>query len=214
MKTLCSVLVLLVVVSSCSGPDAPADFDYGKVENNRYVNSYFDFEMSLPPDWVVQTQEEMERITSVGKDLVAGDDQRMKAIIKASEVNTANLLAVYRHEYGAAVEFNPNIMLIAENIAHAPGIKSGKEYLFQSRRLLTQSQFQYDHLDEEFEKEQIGGADFYKMNAQINYGGLSIGQTYYSTIIKGFSFNVIISYSGETEKQALVNMVNSMTFRQ
>jgi len=212
MKKWLSPIVFLGLLCGCSGEKAPADFDYGRVQDNKYVNSFFDFEMKVPADWVVQTQEQMENITKVGKEIAAGDDQRMKAILKASDVNTANLLGVYQYEYGAAVDFNPNIMLIAENISHAPGIKTGGDYLFQSRRLLMQSQFRYDHLDEKFEREQINGTDFYKMNASINHMGIEVRQTYYSAIVKGFSFNVIISYANDDQRKSLINLINSMTF--
>jgi hypothetical protein len=155
----------------------------------------------------------MENITKVGKDMVAGDDENMKAIVKASDVNTANLLGVFQHEYGSPVQFNPNFLVVAENVKAAPGMRTGSDYLFQSRRLLTQSQFQYDRIDETFEKETINGTDFYKMNAEVSLMGITIRQIYYSTILKGFSFNVIISYSSDEQKDSLLKVINSMTFK-
>ena len=214
MKTpITAVLLLTILISGCKVENTPDNFDYGKVEGSKYVNSYFDLEMDVPADWFVQSQEQMENITKVGKDMVAGDDERMKAIVKASDVNTANLLGVFQHEYGSAVEFNPNYLVVAENVKSAPGIRTGSDYLFQSRRLLTQSQFQYDRIDETFEKETINGTDFYKMNAEVSLMGITIRQIYYSTILKGFSFNVIISYSSDEQKDALLKVINSMTFK-
>ena len=204
------LICLFALATGCAVDNKPANFDYGKVENNQYVNSYFNVRMSIPEGWHVQTQEQIEHITKVGKDMVAGDDEKMKAIVKASDVNTANLLGVFQHEYGAAVNFNPNFMVIAENLQQAPGIRTGKEYLFHSRKLLTQAQFQYDHIDEDFAKEVIDGVEFYAMKAEISVMGIDIRQIYYSTIIKGFSFNVIISYSTDQEKQVLLDVINSM----
>lgn len=203
----------LFLITSCKVENTPDNFDYGKVEEGKYVNSYFDLEMTLPSDWSVQTQEQMENITKVGKDLVAGEDENMKAIVKASDVNTANLLAVFQYEYGSAVEFNPNFMVIAENIKRAPGIRSGKDYLFQSRKLLTQSQFQYDRIDEDFEKEIIDGTEFYKMKTEVNVMGINVRQVYYSTILKDFSFNVIISFSSDAQREDLLRVVQSMVFK-
>lgn len=169
--------------------------------------------MKLPDNWVIQSKEQTERIADVGKNLVAGEDKKLKAIMKASDINSANLLAVFQYELGSAVEYNPNIMIVAENIMNTPGIKNGSDYLFQSRRLLKQSQFQYDYLSEEFEKESINGSDFYKMYAHMYYMGLEIKQIYYSTISKGFSFNVIVSYINDDQKKTLLESINSMTFR-
>lgn len=214
MKTpITAVLLLTILISGCKVENTPDNFDYGKVEGNKYVNSYFDLEMDVPADWFVQSQEQMENITKVGKDMVAGDDENMKAIVKASDVNTANLLGVFQHEYGSAVQFNPNFLVVAENVKAAPGMRTGSDYLFQSRRLLTQSQFQYDRIDETFEKETINGTDFYKMKAEVSLMGITIRQIYYSTILKDFSFNVIISYSSDEQKDALLKVINSMTFK-
>lgn len=201
---------IIALTTGCSVDNKPASFDYGKVENNEYVNSYFNVRMNIPEGWNVQAQEQIDHITKVGKDIVAGDDENMKAILKASDVNSANLLGVFQHEYGAAVSFNPNFMVIAENFQQAPGIRTGKEYLFHSRKLLAQSQFQYDHIDEDFGREVIDGVEFYTMNAAISMMGIDIRQIYYCTIIKGFSFNVIISYSTDQEKQVLLDVINSM----
>lgn len=214
MKTpITAILLLTILISGCKVENTPDNFDYGKVEGNKYVNSYFDLEMDVPADWFVQSQEQMENITKVGKDMVAGDDENMKAIVKASDVNTANLLGVFQHEYGSAVQFNPNFLVVAENVKAAPGMRTGSDYLFQSRRLLTQSQFQYDRIDETFEKETINGTDFYKMKAEVSLMGITIRQIYYSTILKDFSFNVIISYSSDEQKDALLKVINSMTFK-
>jgi len=146
------ITLLTVLTLSCSPNGKPIKFDYGKIENNKYINSFFGFEMELPPNWVVQTKEQMENLSKMGKELVAGDDENMKAVINASEINSANLLAVFKYEVGAVVDYNPNLMLVAENLKNTPGIKTGSDYLFQSRRFLKQSQIQYDYIDEEFQK--------------------------------------------------------------
>jgi hypothetical protein len=215
MKTnLLLVLLLDVIATGClDKAGKPDNFDYGRVENSKYVNSFFDLEMTLPPDWSVQTQEQLEHLTNAGKELVAGDDERMQAVLKASEINTANLLAVYQYELGSPVDYNPSIMLIAENIQRASGVRTGGDYLFHSRKLLEQSQMKYDHLDKEFEKEVINGLDFYKMNAEMSYMGVTFKQVYYSTVLKGFSFNAIISFANDEQKSDLLKFIHSIKFQ-
>jgi hypothetical protein len=188
------------------------DFDYGRVEKNVYVNNYFRFKMNLPQDWVILTREQADELTKAGQEMVAGDDENLQAVMKASEINTANLLAVYQYELGSPVDFNPNFMIVAENIKNAPGIKKGSDYLFQSKRILEQGQFKYDYLSPDFEQENINGTEFYTMIAKLNYMGLEIEQVYYSTVLKGFSFNVIISYISEEQKDVLLAALNTMTF--
>jgi hypothetical protein len=212
-KTLLMIFIPLIIIAGCNKINKPLDFDYGHVENNKYINSFFKAEMTIPKSWVVQSKEQMENLTETGKDLVAGDDANMKAKLNASEINIANLLSVNQFEQGAAVEYNPSILLIAENIKNSPGVKTGKDYLFHTKKFLEQSQLKYDHLDSQFEREVINGVDFYKLNADITYGGVTIKQVYYSTILKNFSFNAIISFTNDEQKAELLGSLTSLKFK-
>ncbi len=210
---LLGILLLTIFMNSCNGQDKPMNFDYGRVENNKYVNTFFEFEITLPTDWIVQTKEQMDDMTRKGKALVAGDDSKMEAVLKASEINSANLLSVFQFERGSAVEYNPSFSIVVENIKNLPGIKTGNEYLFQAKKLMEQSQLKYDYIDKEFSKEVINGTDFYKMNAEIKYMGLDIKQIYYVTIQKGFAFVAITSFINDQQKQDLLKSINSMKFK-
>jgi hypothetical protein len=216
MNTLSKIIGFIfisILTPCCNSNSQPDNFDYGHVENGKYVNDYFDCNIKLPEAWVVQSKEQTENLANTGRKLVVGDDDKMQAALKASEINTANLLAVFQYELGSAVEYNPNIMIVAESVKNAPGIKNGSDYLFQAKRVIQQGQFKYDYLSETFENEKINGTEFYKMDAQLNYMGLEIKQIYYSTVLKGFSFNLIISYNSEEQKEILLTSINSMIFK-
>ena len=114
-------------------------FDYGKVVNDKYLNRFFNIEMNVPAGWNVQNQEQREALMKQGQEAVAGDNAIMKAKLKASEVNSANLLTVYQHEVGAAVDYNANFMLVAENLKNFPSIKSGGQYLDNAKKLIKNS---------------------------------------------------------------------------
>jgi len=214
------LLLIIIALSGCNNNNnnnndnrLPDNFDYGHVENGVYQNEYFDFSMKLPDDWVVQSKEQTEYIANTGKKIAAGDDKNLQAVVKASDISSANLLAVFQYEVGSAVEYNPAILIVAENVKNAPGIKNGSDYLFQARRLLQQAHYKYDYLSEDFDKERINESDFYKMEARINTLGLEITQIYYSTVLKGFSFNVIISYISDEQKKILLESINTMKFK-
>ena len=146
----------------------------------------------------------------VGAQAVAKDDEMLQKAIKASEVNTVNLLTVFEHEPGAAVDFNPNYMLIAENLKNFPGIKSGKEYLFHSRKILVNANIPYTHIDEEFEKEIVGGFEFYKLNASAEFAGIPVHQLYMACVRDGFVICFISSYSDDMQKETLEKIKNSI----
>ncbi len=215
MKTKLNLLGLLVaafVLSSFIENAKLKGFDYGKTIDGKYINSYFGLEITLPENWIVQSNEQSEQLQKKGKDLVVGDNQNLKAIIDASEINSANLLYAFQYEVGSAVEYNPGITIVAENIKDFPGIKSGSEYLFHTKRLLQQTKLQ-TQIDKESTLEAIDKQEFYTMNCAIDYMGITIQQKYYSTIIKGFALSFIISYTTEDQKSELLNSIHSINFK-
>ncbi|MCX6238485.1 MAG: hypothetical protein NTY07_13160 [Bacteroidia bacterium] len=92
---LIGLLILTVLTVGCNSNGKPKDFDYGHIENSRYLNSFFGLVLALPSEWVIQSKEQIENIAKLGKNLAAGDNINLKAVISASEVNTANLLVVF-----------------------------------------------------------------------------------------------------------------------
>lgn len=214
MKIKISLLVMLItVVFGCKTNETMKGFDYGKVDNNVYTNSFFNFKMALPSEWHVQSQEQTEAIAEMGKEIVAGDDKNLKRVLEASEINSAYLLTIFKYEMGTATDsYNPNLMLVAENLKLVPGIKTGGDYLFQTRKLLEQSGINYDYIDEEVKKTIIKNEEFYIMNLAINHMGHTIKQRYYSKIEKGFAVSIIVSFVTEEQKKEVENMINSLQF--
>jgi len=210
--SLSGLIFFCLIILGCNGQGNLAEFDYGNVEDNIYTNSFFNLTMNLPTDWVLQSQQETEDIMEEGRKLVAGDDENLEYIIRASEVNTVHLFVIYQYELGASIDYNPSLMLIAENLHNAPGVKTGADYLFHARKLLAQAQIQYNHIDEDFEEVDINGMPFHLMNTNINYLGYDIKQKYYSTVLNGFSLNMIISYVYDDQKAKLEQSINSLTF--
>jgi len=201
------------LLTSCISGGKPDNFDYGQVENGIYTNSFFNCELALPENWVVQSNEQVNEMMQIGEDLFVGDDENMRRAIKASEINSAVLVVAFEYELGSAVEYNPNIVITVENLSNASGVKSGKDYLFHSQKLLSQSNMSYNHIDDSFEEEKIGGAIFYKMGANISIADIEVYQTYYSTVLNGFSFSIIISYAFEEQREELLNSVSSLMFK-
>jgi len=203
-------LFIVTVLFSCSNQkkELPDDFDFGKTEKGLYKNDYFDMEVSFNPNWIVQDKQKMNQLVKLGNDLIAGDDKKLKYFVKASQVNTAYLLSVFKYEVGAAVDFNPSFMIVAENTKNFPGIKNGKDYLFHAKKLLKQSQMSYSFEKEVFEKT-IGNSLFHVMEAKLNSMGKTIIQEYLTTVNKTFSLSFIISYATQEEKNELYEVINN-----
>lgn len=206
------IIFLSLVFFKCTCQENQTNFDFGNIEDNIYTNSFFNLSINLPVDWSIQSQQEAEYLIKEGRKLVAGDDSNLENALTAAEINTANLIILYQHELGTAVDYNPSLMMIAENLQNAPGVKTGADYLFHARKLISQAQLKYDHIDEEFEEVDINGQTFYLMNTNINYLGHEIKQKYFSTVLNGFSLSMIISYVSDYQKSELEQSINTLTF--
>lgn len=187
-------------------------FDYGKVENNKYTNSYFGLELIIPENWVVKSKEETKVITDAGKKIIASNNENLKEVIEAAEVNSAYLLHVNKYEQGAPVDYNSSFLLLSENVTSSPGVKTGADYLFHTRKLLLQTQLKFTEIDEEFKKVIINNEEFYLMNLTMEIMGMEIKQGYYATIKNGFCVAVIISFIDEEQKTELEKMLNTLLF--
>ena len=208
------VLFIAVALTGCNNKPITEEqgFEYGSVKDGRYTNKFFDIQMDVPKDWDVQSQAENDAIMEEGKNMVAGDNKNMKAALKASEINTAGLLTVFKDKPGTTPTFNPSIMLVAENLKNAPGVKTGKEYLFHSRKLMLAGQMQYNHIDEDFAKREINGWEFYTMNVSANYSGVTVNQVYLATVKDGFALGLIYSYADEAQKAELEKLINTVDY--
>jgi len=185
-------------------------FDYGTVANNKYTNKFFDVEMDVPAGWDIQDQEQRDAMMKEGQEAAAGDNIVMKARMKASEVNSANLLTVYEHKIGAAVEYNPSFMLVAENLKNFPAIKTGDQYLDNAKKLLTNSAMKITKIDDKYTKRTINGIDFYTMDVTMDVESYPVHQKYMATIKDGFALGFIYSYSNEAQKAQLEKVTNSI----
>ncbi len=112
--------------------DRPKKFDYGEIENGIYSNKFFDMKMILPDKWIFQSNKEISELMKSGEKLITGNDEKLKSMLKAAKITTANLFAGFKYEKGAPVDFNPSILLVAENLKSNPGIKTGEDYLFNA----------------------------------------------------------------------------------
>ncbi len=147
-----------------------------------------------------------------GGDIVAGNNKSLQAAIKAADLQSLNLLTAYQHPPGAAVSSNPGVMLIAEKIGHAPGIKRGSDYHYQAKKLMKMSHMKVAYPQEIYEQT-IDGVSFDIMETEITMGpGVVIRQKQYATIIKGYALLLALTYEDESSLGQLEEIVETLTF--
>ncbi len=205
------MLTSIIGSTTCSSQEKRLgdNFDYGKVKNDTYQNDYFEMEITFNPNWVIQDKQQMNQLIETGKDMLAGEDETLQAVIEASMVKTAYLFTIFKHEVGAPVESNPSFMAVAENTSSLPGIKKGEDYLFHAKKLIQQSQLDY-YFEKDFYETTIGNMKFDVMEAKLDYMNKTIVQEYISTVTKGFSLTFIVSYTNEAEKSELYSILDKI----
>lgn len=205
------VLLCILMLTGC-GKEASREIDFGSIQNSVYRNNYFGLTLAVPPEWSVQDQSALKRLSEAGAGMVAGGDKNMKAVLKASELRTVNLVGIFRHPIGTPVPYNPSIACVAERVGDMPGIKFGKDYHFHAKQLMQSSQTKFD-FPKEITTEKLGGIDFDVMHVTITVGAITIRQKYYASIMKGYALNIIASFTTAEEEAALQKILESVSFQ-
>ena len=202
-------MCLFLCLSPLLAEEPPIDF--GSMEGSNFVHRYFGFQISIPDQWQVQDTEARKDLQKMGKEIISGDDRNMKAILDASELNTLNLLTVFRYPRGTAVDFNPSFACVAEKVSHLPGIKKGSDYLFHTRNLIEQGKLAYK-FSPETGSEKLGGETFDFMDSELDLKRVIVKQRFYATIRKGYALCLVISYQSEEMKQKLDEILKTVQF--
>lgn len=214
MKITRQLIIALCIFSSaltisCSDKKA---IDFGTFEAGTYSNTFFHLMIRIPDSWHVLDMESRLEIMKRGSEIFAGDNKSLKAAIKAADLQSINLLTAYEYPPGASVTTNPGIMLIAEKVKHAPGIKRGRDYHYHAKKLMKFSRMKVSYPKEIYEKT-IDGVSFDVMETKINMApGVIIWQRQYATIIKGYALMMALTYQDKSGLSQLEKIVDSLTF--
>ncbi|MCP3926064.1 MAG: hypothetical protein GY714_26165 [Desulfobacterales bacterium] len=204
MKNFLVITLFLLVSTGCSNHKSN-QFDSGRVENDKYINTFLGFDITLPQGWFAQTIKQNKLLYEIGKKLVVAKDKNMQAAIDA---NDSNLLTVYK--YNSRTSFNPTILVVVRK--KQPKIKTGKDFLYQARLAMKQAEFKYDYIGSNFKKTAINNQDFFIMDTNVIYNDVDVKQKYYAIVKDDYCICVVITYSDYDEKQELLKILNSIKF--
>ncbi|GGE27317.1 hypothetical protein GCM10010832_05040 [Psychroflexus planctonicus] len=206
---------MIISVYSCKKENK--EFDLGYINNNVYVNNFFKFKIDLPKEWIPKTDDFYRKNNEVVKEVLAGDDRVKNRILDKDEINTVNLIGLFKNKENLSIDLNPNILITAKNLEYYPDITNINDDLNQTVSFLQDSKIEDSgikiiYLSKEFEKIIIGNQVFYKLDATFNYNGLIVNQEVYSTIRNNFSLAIILSFKNKNDKQLMHNILTSINF--
>jgi hypothetical protein len=201
-------LLIPILLLLCSYVQAQSEVDLGVVKDGTYVNRTFGFTFKYPTDWVVHGEATKERIRELGKEKITESGAASKATVEVSMKNTYYLLTVFRYPIGTpGVTFNPAVLVMAERVSHAPGIKTGKDYLLNIRVLLAKAGQQIQL--EEPKEYHFAGSQFFRDNYAVENNGVHMMQSHFATVKNGYALVFIFLGADETSVEEMTKSMET-----
>lgn len=198
-------LITSIILLLCFSANAQSVVDRGTTRDGTYTNRGFGFSFKYPKDWVVHGKETNEHIRQVGRKKVV-ESGVSETSLDVSLDNTYPLLTVFRHPLGTpGIAFNPSLLVVAEKVAHAPGITSGKEYLLNVRLLTQKLGAEAQH--EEPLGFRFGGVEFFRDDYIAKGDPRQFVQTYFARVSNGYA--LVFVFTG-VDQTSVDEMAKSM----
>ena len=212
-KTHVLLIALIAIVVGCSGDPLRNGPESGEVVDGVYVNEYLGLKLPIPDNFFVWSKDTQQHLMETGEGAVVGDDAVLKAAVEASKKTTFQLLTLSQFEMGAAVEFNPNLGLMAERVNHLPGIKSGADYLIHATTLLSRVQLPYELKNRPYST-QIGDRQWDRADFLINQPQMPFSQSYICTKNHDFVLLMVLTAATSEQMAALERVASSIVLEE
>ena len=207
--------VIAIQAANAQKEEIPKYFDGGKVENGVFDCPYFQFKMDIPEEWVGLDDEQMTallnaNLTEEQKEEAKGGFKAMEKT-KTKNLPSAVLMWALEFEPGTPVEYNPNMMVVADNADFQKELKNDHEFLDKAvNDLVAMGNFAIDTVHG-IDTIVIGGKEF--LRAKIDAFGMQPSSTdMMIRLEKNFFLSFIINYQSEEVKKTEWRSLESVTF--
>ena len=202
-------LLLLAGILGCGNTASKKTPDNASINGDVYSNAFFAFSWRIPKGWSVADREQFEATQQTGRQMLSGGDKKVESVLRASEKNTYQLLMTSERPLGAPVEVNPSVIIMAEKVTHMPGIKTGEDYLFHAKKLLSMGQMPVT-IAKDVRACEIGGRPFHRLDVTLSVPTGKLEQAYLAAIIDGYALAFIVSDS--TVQDLVPNRLKNLQF--
>jgi hypothetical protein len=200
------ILATSILLLVCFYANAQSKFDLGFVHEGVYINAGLGFQYRYPKDWTVHGDATNERIQEVGKQKMVDSGALSSSTIDVSMKYSHSLLTVFRHPLGTpGITFNPAILVLAERIDHAPGVKNGKDYLLNVRTIIQKAGAQVSTAEPT--EYRLAEWLFFRDNCVVEVNGVKVSQSIFASTAKGYA--VVFIFMGDSQA-AVDEMAKSM----
>ncbi len=203
-------LAIPIILLLCVYANGQSPVDLGATHDGVYTNRGFGFSFKYPQDWVVHGEATNERIRELGSEKMEESGALSRASMEVAQKNTYHLLTVFRQALGTpGITFNPAVLVMAERVAHAPGIVSGKEYLLNVRALMLKAGAQA--LSKEPVAYRYGGAQFFREDYAVEANGKQVVEAYFAHVTNGFAIVFIFISEGQASVDEIAKSMETFS---
>jgi hypothetical protein len=210
-KAFSIIQFFFVLLTGCTTENKKPDLKEYTMAGDVYHNHFFNFKLTIPVNYIKLDEDQVDRMNLNTVEILEGSDFSIDQVgMGNNQFNT--ILAVFKYELGAGVDFNPSFQLITQNVKDFPGIKNGGDYLFHVSKLYDQTFFGLESIDDRAIKVNINGLEFHNLNATFDFAGQIIYQNSYAVKKGDYIMNGILTFTDDVQKNELEEMVKSIEF--
>lgn len=214
MRKIFLLVTMLTAFFACKNSrpaEIPEHFDYGKIEEHIYTNSFFNFQIQIPDTWAVQSKEIQEAIRQTGRNIISEKSDLSKEELDVASIGSAQLLTVFKHDLAEKKVDNPALVILAENIANMPHLGEIDKYFNNIIGQLKYSSLKFQ-ADKDYKDVNLGNYKFrlMKTQAQLSNGVDTLYQDYYGLTNNNFVFAIIATYVSKESGQELNQILRTI----
>jgi hypothetical protein len=188
------------------GQQVAAQIGLGQLSGHTYTHEHFKLSVTIPEEWYIQKSSEADQLAKAGSTLIK---EEARAAMDAAKQRTLNLVSAFKHPPGTPVPFNPNLIVMAENLAFLPGLKEGRDYLNLLQQSMANMTIKYE-FDPVETGQKIGSLPAGRLQARAQIAGRNVNQEYYAARSGDYFLVVILTFSSDAERDALRTILTSM----
>ena len=204
LKPFIAFVLIILSLAACNKSSHNAnDFDYGKVENGKYENRFFNLKIEMPHTWFVLGKDE-------NQNLLQSESNTKNS---SSDITTEVLLTAMQYEMGKSdTAFNANLIVLTENLKGNDRIRTAADYLMFTRKSLENQAEKREFPDNVIKTQKLDNTDFAEMKVVVHDAEISYCQKYLTSIINGFALTLIQTYQYPSQQAQLDQIIKSVRF--
>ena len=210
MKLLIALIAVILVPWLTIGQKVSAPDD-ASIKDHVYSNRFFNFTYTYPQNWVVHGEPTNQHLREVGKQRITTSGALTAEESDLALKNTFQLLTVFQHALGTpGLHFNPSVMVVAEDVRFAPGIKDGRTYFEYVRPLVQKSGGQL--VQPQPIEMKVSGRSYFRHDIILTVNGQQVHQAMVVGVEKGYILAFVFTSDDPSRVSDLVQSLNSVRF--